>query len=138
MAAYATTAELAVRMRRTFSDSDEAYAAAILDEIGSYLAQLVTIDSEDAMQASNLKYASLSMAARAMDSALASDVSSMTQQAGSYSETITYAAPYATNNWWKLLKSSGYAGRLGLGGGIGIARPSYGVLEPDTTVTTDA
>ena len=130
MTAYATTDDLAVRMRTTFSETDEAYAEAILDEIGAYLEQLVTVDPEDETQAANLKYASLSMAARAMQSALASDISSMTTQAGSYSETVTYAQPYATNNWWKLLKASGYASRLGITGGIGFAVPSYGRLEP--------
>ena len=131
MTAYATTEDLAVRMRTTFSEADEAYAEAILDEIGAYLAQLVEVDPEDEVQAENLHYASLSMATRAMQSALASDISSMTQQAGSYSETITYAQPYSTNNWWKLLKASGYATRLGISGGIGFARPSYGRLEAD-------
>ncbi len=131
MAAYATTAELAVKMRTTFDEADTAYAAMILDEIGAYLEQLVEVDATDTTQAANLKYASLSMAARAMQSAYASDVASTTMQAGSYSETVTYAQPYHTNNWWKLLKASGYAGRLGITGGIGFARPSYGRLEPD-------
>ncbi len=131
MAAYATTAELAVKMRTTFDIADTAYAAMILEEIGAYLEQLVEVDATDTVQAANLKYASLSMASRAMESALASDIASRTMQAGSYSETLTYAQPYATNNWWKLLKSSGYASRLGIGGGVGFARPSYGVLEAD-------
>ena len=55
----------------------------------------------------------------------------MTEQAGSYSQTIAYAQPYSTNNLWKLLKSSGYAGLLGVGQGVGFARPSYGRLEPE-------
>lgn len=131
MAAYATTAELAVKMRTTFDESDEAYAVMILDEIGAYLEQLVTVDATDTVQASNLKYASLSMAARAMESAHASDIASTTLTAGPYTETTTYAQPYATNNWWKLLKSSGYASRLGVSNGIGFARPSYGRLEVD-------
>ena len=129
MAAYATTAELAVKMRTTFDTADTAYAAMILEEIGAYLEQLVEVDATDTVQAANLKYASLSMASRAMQSAYASDVSSTTVQAGVYTETIQYTQPYATNNWWKLLKASGYAGRLGVSGGIGVARPSYGVLE---------
>lgn len=129
MTAYATVDELEVRMRTEFSEADADYAEAILDEIGAYLEQVVAIDIADPVQAVNMKYASLSMAARAMDSALASDVSSMTTQAGSYSQTVTYARPYATNNWWKLLKSSGYAARLGVGNGLGFARPSYGRLE---------
>ena len=132
MAAYATTAELAVKMRTTFDEADGAYAAMILDEIGAYLEQLVTVDATDETQAANLKYASLSMAARAMQSSYASDISSTTMQAGSYSETVSYAKPYATNNWWKLLKASGYAARLGISNGIGFARPSYGVLEVDS------
>lgn len=131
MAAYATVDELAVKMRTAFNEADEEYAAMVLDEIGAYLDQLVEIDPTDETQASNLKYASLSMASRAMDSALASDVSSMTMQAGGYSETVSYARPYATNNWWKLLKASGYAARLGISNGIGFARPSYGRLEAD-------
>ena len=131
MAAYATTAELAVKMRTTFDETDAAYAAMILDEIGAYLEQLVEVDETDTVQAANLKYASLSMAARAMESSHASDIASTTMQAGVYSETTTYAQPYATNNWWKLLKSSGYASRLGVSNGIGFARPSYGRLEPD-------
>lgn len=131
MAAYATTAELETRMRTTFDEVDQAYAVMILDEIGAYLEQLVTVDPTDAVQASNLKYASLSMAARAMDSASASDVASYSQSAGVYSETTTYAKPYHTNNWWKLLKSSGYAARLGISNGIGFARPDYGRLEVD-------
>lgn len=131
MTAFATTAELAIKMRTTFSDEDEAYAAFILDEVGDYLSQLVVVDVSDSVQAANLKYASLSMASRAMQSAQAGDVASMTTQAGVYSETVTYAQPYSTNNWWKLLKASGYASRLGIGNGIGFARPSYGVLEVD-------
>ena len=131
MAAYATTAELAVKMRTTFDTADTAYAAMILDEIGAYLEQLVEVDATDTVQAANLKYASLSMASRAMQSAYASDVSSTTVQAGSYSETISYAQPYTSNNWWKLLKASGYASRLGVSNGVGFARPSYGRLEPD-------
>jgi len=130
MTAYATIGELEARMRTAFSEADKVYAESILEEIGSYLEQIVEVDPDDDVQASNLCYASLSMAARAMDSALASDVSSMTTQAGSYSQTVTYARPYATNNWWKLLKSSGYAARLGIGNGIGFAHPSYGRLEP--------
>ena len=130
MTAYATVEELEVRMRTTFSAADEAYAESVLDEVGAYLAQVVDVDPTDEVQAENLKYASLYMAMRAMQSALASDVSSMTTQAGSYSETVTYAQPYQTNNWWKLLRASGYAARLGVGKGIGFARPSYGRLEP--------
>lgn len=130
MAAYATVEELETRMRTTFSDSDKAYAASILDEIGAYLDQVVILDGTET-QENNLMYASLSMAARAMQSVLASDVASHTMAAGGYSETITYAQPYHTNNWWKLLKASGYASRLGVSNGIGFARPSYGRLEPD-------
>lgn len=130
MTAYATVAQLEIKMRTTFDEADEAYAASILDEIGFFLDGAVAVDESDEAQATALMYASLSMAARAMQSALASDVSSMTTQAGSYSETITYAQPYSTSNWWKLLKSSGYAKALGVGGGLGFARPSYGRLEP--------
>ena len=129
MAAYATAEELAVRMRTTFTQEDEAYAESVLDEVGAYLDQVVDVDPTDEAQAENLKYASLSMAARAMQSALASDVSSLTTTAGSYSQTISYAQPYSTNNWWKLLRSSGYASRLGVVRGAGLARPSYGRLE---------
>lgn len=131
MTAYATVEELETRMRAEFNQSDEAYAVAILDEIGAYLEQLVTVDEDDETQLSNLKYASLAMAARAMQTLAASDIASMTTTAGGYSETVTYAQPYATNNWWKLLKASGYASRLGVSNGIGFARPSYGRLEPD-------
>ena len=132
MTAYATVAQLEAEMRTTFSTADAAYAESVLARIGSYLAQVVEIDPTDAVQAENLMYASLYMARRIMESAQASDISSMTQQAGSYSETLTYARPYNTNNLWKLLKSSGYAGLLGVGRGVGFARPSYGRLEvPD-------
>lgn len=130
MTAYATTAQLETEMRTTFSETDAAYAESVLERIGGYLAQVVDIDPDDEVQAENLMYASLSMASRIMGAKLASDVSSLTTQAGSYSETITYAQPYSTNNLWKLLKSSGYAGLLGVGQGIGFARPSYGRLEP--------
>ena len=129
MTAYATVAQLEVEMRTTFSTEDATYAQSVLDRIGAYLAQLVDVDPTDLVQADNLKYASLSMAHRIMDSAQASDVASMTTQAGSYSQTLTYAQPFATNNLWKLLKSSGYAGLLGVGNGLGFARPSYGRLE---------
>ena len=130
MAAYATVEELEVRMRTTFSDSDKVYAASILDEIGAYLEQVVTVTGDET-QENNMMYASLSMAARAMQSVLTSDIASHTMAAGGYSETVTYAQPYHTNNWWKLLKASGYASRLGVSNGIGFARPSYGVLEPE-------
>ena len=129
--AYATVEELEIRMRTTFESDDRVYAASILDEIGDYLEQIVTVDDTDLVQANNLRYASLSMAARAMESLLASDVASHTMAAGGYSETVTYAQPYHTNNWWKLLKASGYASRLGVSNGIGFARPSYGRLEND-------
>lgn len=131
MTAYATVEELEVRMRTEFSEADEAYAESVLDEVGAYLEQLVDIDPTDATQAANLKYASLYMAARAMESAHASDIASTSFTAGPYTETTTYAKPYATNNWWKLLKASGYAARLGVSNGIGFARPSYGRLEAD-------
>ena len=131
MAAYATIEQLETRMRTTFSEDDRAYAASILDEIGAYLEQVVTVVDGDETQESNMMYASLSMAARAMQSVLTSDVASHTMAAGGYSETVTYAQPYHTNNWWKLLKASGYASRLGVSNGIGFARPSYGRLEPD-------
>lgn len=130
MTAYATVEQLEVEMRRTFNETDAAYAEFVLEKVGSYLSQVVDVDAGDSQQTENLMYASLSMASRIMGSALASDVSSMTTQAGSYSETITYAQPFSTNNLWKLLKSSGYAGLLGVGQGIGMARPSYGRLEP--------
>lgn len=130
MTAYASVNELQVEMRTTFSEADEAYAKSVLERIGSFLEQKVAIDDSDEYQADNLKYASLSMASRIMSAANASDVSSATVQAGSYSQTLTYAQPFATNNLWKLLKSSGYAGLLGITGGIGFARPSYGRLEP--------
>ena len=131
MAAYATVEELAIKMHTTFDEADEAYAVMMLDEIGAYLEQLVTVDATDTVQASNLKYASLSMAARAMDSSRASDIASTVMSAGVYSETVTYAQPYATNNWWKLLKASGYASRLGVSNGIGFAHPSFGILDGD-------
>lgn len=131
MSAYATVEELEIRMRKTFGQDDVAYATSILDEIGSYLTQVVPIDESDAAQAQNLKYASLEMAAKAMQSAYASDIASTTTQAGVYSETITYAQPYANNNWSKLLQASGYARVLGVNGSIGFARPSFGRLEPD-------
>ena len=131
MTAYATVSQLEVEMRTAFADADAAYAESVLDRIGSYLAQVVDVDPDDAVQAENLMYASLSMASRIMGSKLASDVSSTTQQAGSYSETITYAQPFFTNNLWKLFKSSGYAGLLGAGRGVGFARPSYGRLEAE-------
>lgn len=131
MTAYATVEELETRMRTEFNQSDAAYAVSILDEIGAYLEQLVDVDETDETQYLNLKYATLAMAARAMQTLAASDIASMTTTAGSYSETVTYAQPYATNNWWKLLKASGYASRLGVSNGIGFARPSYGRLEPN-------
>ena len=130
MTAYASVDELQIEMRTTFSEADEAYAESVLERIGSYLAQKVEIDDTDEVQAENLKYASLSMASRIMASATASDVSSMTTQAGSYMQTLTYAQPYSTSNLWKLLKSSGYATLLGISGQVGFARPSYGRLEP--------
>ena len=131
MTAYATVEELEVRMRTTFDTGDRAYAESILDEIGAYLDQVVTIDAADSMQEQNLKYASLSMASRAMQTVLASDVASHTMTAGGYSETVTYAQPYNTNNWWKLLKASGYAAPLGVSNKIGFAQPSYGRLDND-------
>ena len=131
MTAYATVDDLETRMRTTFSDADKTYASAILDEASAYLSQVVVVDAADTVQASNLKYACLYMAARVMQASQASDVASMTQQAGSYSETLTFAQPYQTNNWWKLLRASGYATRLGISGGIGFARPSFGRLEAD-------
>jgi len=131
MTAYATVEQLEVEMRADFSEADAAYAESVLGRIGSYLAQKVDVRDGDAVQAENLMYASLYMARRIMESATASDVSSTTTMAGSYSQTVTYASPYSSNNLWKLLKSSGYAGLLGVGGGVGFARPSYGRLEAD-------
>ena len=131
MTAYATVEELETRMRTTFSESDEAYAESMLEEASAYLAQVVEVDPTDAVQAANLKYATLSMVSKVMAQLEASDVASMTTQAGSYSQTISYAQPYQTNNWWKLLRSSGYMSRLGVGQGLGFARPSYGRLEAE-------
>ena len=131
MTAYATVEDLELEMRTTFGDADAAYAAAKLDECSAYLAQLVEIDPTDTTQAANLHYATLSMCSRVMARGNDGDVSSQTIQAGSFSQTVSYSAPYRTVNWWKLLKSSGYAGRLGVAGGIGFSRPSYGRLEAD-------
>ena len=118
-------------MRTVFSDADAAYAASMLDECGAYLEQLVEVDATDEKQAANLKYASLSMVSRVMERGGDGDVSSQTISAGSYSQTISYAAPYRTMNWWKLLPTSGDPRPLGISGGIGFARPSYGRLEAD-------
>lgn len=131
MTAYATVDELEIEMRTTFSTTDEAYATSVLARIGSYLAQLVDVDTSDAQQAENLKYASLYMARRIMERQQAADIAQQTIQAGSYSETQIFAQPYSTDRLWKLLIASGYAKLLGIGGGIGFARPSYGILEPD-------
>lgn len=129
--AYATIDDLEIVMRTTLNDTDAAYAEFLLDKVAAFLDQYVTVDDTDTVQASNLKYASLEMVRNVMESANVSDVSSMTQTAGSYSETFTYAAPYSTANMWKLLRKTGYASLLGIGTGIGFARPSYGVLEPE-------
>jgi len=130
--AYATVEDLETRMRTTFSESDAAYAKSLLEECSLYLEQVVAVDESDDSMMSNLYYATLSMVSRVMAALEASDISSMTTSAGSYSQTISYAQPYQTNNWWKLLRSSGYMARLGVSQGIGFARPSYGRLEvPD-------
>lgn len=127
MTAYATVAQLETEMRTTFSETDAAYAESVLERIGGYLAQVVDIDPEDDAQAENLMYASLYMARRIMERQQASDISSMTTTAGVYSETLTYAQPYGTDNLAKLLKASGYAGLLGTATGyIGSIEPSIG------------
>ena len=130
MTAYATVDELETVLRTSFSTTDEAYAQAKLEECSAWLAQRVKVDPTDTTQAANLRYATLSMVSRVMAPAEDGDVSSETIQAGSFSQTKTYAR-YRTINWAKLLKSSGYAGLLGISGGIGLARPSYGRLEAD-------
>lgn len=92
--AFATVADLEARWR-DLSDAEEAQASVLLDDAAAYLQALVEVDSDDEVQAANLKMVSCNMVKRAMSSS-ASDafgVTNATATMGPFSQQVAYANP---------------------------------------------
>lgn len=121
--AYATVADLEVRWR-ALSESEQAVAAVLLDDASA----LIDSYGEPSSQGAALAV-SCSAVRRAM-SPMANEMYGVTQAsmtAGSYQQQWTYSNPagdlYLTKQERRM---------LGFGGGkLGMARPSFGRLEPD-------
>lgn len=92
--AFATVADLEARWR-DLSDAEEAQASVLLDDAAAYLQALVDVDTDDDVQAANLKMVSCNMVKRAMSSS-ASDafgVTNATATMGPFSQQVAYANP---------------------------------------------
>ena len=92
--AFATVADLEARWR-DLSDAEEAQASVLLDDAAAYLQALVEVDTDDEVQAANLKMVSCNMVKRAMSSS-ASDafgVTNATATMGPFSQQVAYANP---------------------------------------------
>lgn len=92
--AFATVADLEARWR-SLTEAEEAQASVLLDDAAAYLQALVEVDSDDEIQAANLKMVSCNMVKRAMSSS-ASDafgVTNATATMGPFSQQVAYANP---------------------------------------------
>lgn len=92
--AFATVSDLEARWR-DLSDAEEAQASVLLDDAAAYLQALVEVDTDDEVQAANLKMVSCNMVKRAMSSS-ASDafgVTNATATMGPFSQQVAYANP---------------------------------------------
>lgn len=125
--AFADVSDLESRWRE-LSTEEEARANVLLGDASAMLSALVDVDESDAQQADLLKVVCCNMVARSMAST-ANDMFGVSQQsmtAVGFSQTRSYSNPsgdmYLTRYEKRL---------LGIGGKVGFARPSYGVLEPD-------
>jgi hypothetical protein len=128
--AYADVSDLEARWR-TLTDDEQARAAVLLDDASAMLAALVTVDDTDEQQAALLKIVTCNMVQRAMSVASDDgvDLYGVTQQsmtAVGFTRQLSYANPtgdlYITKAEKKMLR---------IGGKIGVARPSYGILDGD-------
>jgi len=121
--AYATVADLEARWR-DLAESERAVASALLDDAAALIDSYGTPSSAQAALA-----VSCSMVRRAMNPMTAEfyGVSQASMTAGSYQQQMTYANPSGDLYLTKQEKRE-----LGFGiGKLGMARPSYGRLEPD-------
>lgn len=92
--AFATVADLEARWR-SLTEAEEAQASVLLDDAAAYLQALVEVDTDDEVQAANLKMVSCNMVKRAMSSS-ASDafgVTNATATMGPFSQQVAYANP---------------------------------------------
>lgn len=88
--AYATADDLE-RYWRTLSESEETQASALLDVASLFLDEYVDkYDIDTTAKADALTYVCCELVRRKMESATAVPYSSITQTAGSFSETISY------------------------------------------------
>ncbi len=97
MEAFATVADLEARYRK-LEDGERERAAALMEDATAMLTAEhrrvgVPIDSEDELQAVNLKIACCSMVKRVLASGVLGDVSNHSVTAGPYNEQVTYANP---------------------------------------------
>lgn len=89
--AYATVDDLE-KYWRPLSESEEDQAAALLDVASIYLDEVIEkYDIDATAKADALNYVCCELVRRKMEAAAAVPLSSITQQAGSFSETITYS-----------------------------------------------
>lgn len=94
--AYATVADLEARLGRPLTEDERAQASALLDDAAAMLTTLVgVIDSEDMVQAANLKTVSCAMVARAILSGAngAYGVTDSTATMGPFSQRLAFSNP---------------------------------------------
>lgn len=123
--AFADVSDLESRWRELSTD-EEARANVLLGDASVMLSALVNVDSSDYEQSEILKMVCCNMVIRSM-SATAADsfgVSQTSITAGPYTQSFSYSNPSGDLYLTRLEKRL-----LGIGGKIGIARPSYGRLE---------
>lgn len=99
--AYATVEDLEIRWGKTLTESEAERAEVRLDDASLYLDVIIEEYGIDAIaKADALKVVCCDMVQRKLEAASASPISSVTQQAGAFSETMSYARPYKKS--WEL------------------------------------
>ena len=93
--AFATVDDLAARMGRELTETEEAQASVLLDDAAAMLMALVSIDPDNEVQAANLKRVSCAMVQRAMmvGSGGGYGVTEATATMGPFTQRVNYANP---------------------------------------------
>lgn len=100
MAAYATVDQLEAGWR-PLTDAERTRAAELIDRASAYLDSIIDEHGIDAgAKAAALRIVCCDMVQRKMEAAAIAPVSSVTQQAGGFAQTTSYAHPVAKG--WKL------------------------------------
>lgn len=122
--AYAEVSDLESRWRE-LTDDEAARTEVLLGDASAMLAASVTVDDADEQQAALLKIVTCNMVQRAMSTG--GDMYGVTQQsmtAVGFTQQFSYANPTGD-----LYITKAERRMLGIGGKIGVAVPSYGILD---------